>query len=271
MEIRGHFGSRAFSVQVNIVAVSDHVFHKFPFDLLIQVSANQLSLFLCIPFVLMATCRASEDALHTSLPGSPPLSSNVGSCNGSGHDLDRMASRSTDGGDSRVALTLRSPCAECGEFRKKKKIQTITNSVVNLTSRVTNIEQIVNTFSTTMALFAEMEQNYSSLTARLCKVEGDIVSASSVSGSARSWHVLGPMTSPKPQGPMARGHLITTETHDEGLILLQAQKMNNHEVPSYFESLSNNTSKELHSGSIPFGKSLPLCLFSLVLFASAHS
>ena len=31
---RSQFGSRAISVQVNIVAVSDHVFHRFPFDLL---------------------------------------------------------------------------------------------------------------------------------------------------------------------------------------------------------------------------------------------
>ena len=59
----------AISVQVNSVAVSDHVFQKSPFDL--------LSLFLCIPFVLMATDHASEDAMHTSLPRSPPLSSNV--------------------------------------------------------------------------------------------------------------------------------------------------------------------------------------------------
>ena len=58
------------------------------------------------------------------------------------------------------------------------------------------------------------------------------------------------------QGPMAHGHLMTTRTHDEGLILPQAQKINNHEVPSFFDSLANNTSKELHSGSIPFGKSL---------------
>ena len=69
-------------------------------------------------------------------------------------------------------------------------IHTITNSLVLLTSRVANIEQIVNTFSTKTASFPEMEQNYSSLTARLCKVEGDIVSASSVSGTARSWNVL---------------------------------------------------------------------------------
>ena len=40
---RRHLGSRAISVQVNIVAVPDHVFHRFPFDLLIQVSATQLS------------------------------------------------------------------------------------------------------------------------------------------------------------------------------------------------------------------------------------
>ena len=72
-------GSRAVSVQVNVVSVSDYAFHKFPFDLLIQVSAAQLSLFLCISFVMMATDRACEDAMHTSLPGSPLLSSNVGS------------------------------------------------------------------------------------------------------------------------------------------------------------------------------------------------
>ena len=46
---RDDFVSRGFSVQVNIVAVSDHVFHRFPLDLLIQVFATQLSLFLCIP------------------------------------------------------------------------------------------------------------------------------------------------------------------------------------------------------------------------------
>ena len=35
----------------------------------------------------MATDRACEDAMHTSLPGSPPLSSNVGSPHGSGEIL----------------------------------------------------------------------------------------------------------------------------------------------------------------------------------------
>ena len=56
----------------------------------------RIILFLCIPFVLIATDRTCEDAMHTSLPRSPPLSSNVGSPNGSGHDLDGMGHRSID-------------------------------------------------------------------------------------------------------------------------------------------------------------------------------
>ena len=74
---------------MNIVAVSDHVFHKFPFGFLIQVSATQLSLFL-IPSVFMANDRTYEDAMHTSLPVSPtPLPSNFGSP----LDLERTGSR----------------------------------------------------------------------------------------------------------------------------------------------------------------------------------
>ena len=140
----------------------------------------------------MATDRSCEDAMHTSLPGSLPLSSNAGSPNGSGHDLDGMASRSTDEQlrEIRELLLPLVPLAR-SVANYENHIQTITNSVVLLTSRITNIEQIVNTFSNKMASLAEMEQNYSSLTARLCKVEGDMVSASSVSGSARSWNVIG--------------------------------------------------------------------------------
>ena len=49
---------------------------------------------------------------------------------------------------------------------------------------------------------------------------------------------------------------MTTGKHDEDLILPQSQKMNNHELPSYSDSLVNNISKELHSGSIPVGMNL---------------
>ena len=69
----------------------------------------------------------------------------------------------------------------------KGHIQTITNTVVLLTSSITNIEQIVSTFSTKMVAFPEVDQNFSVLTARMFKVETCAASASSVSSSARSW------------------------------------------------------------------------------------
>ena len=59
-------------------------------------------------------------------------------------------------------------------------------------------------------------------------------------------------------GPMAQGHLMTIEIQDEDLIRSQAPKMNKHEVPSYYGSLANNTTKGLRSGSIIFGKN-PIC------------
>ena len=62
----------------------------------------------------------------------------------------------------------------------------MTNSVVLLTSRITNIEQIVSTFAIKMAALAEMEQNFSSLTARMWKIEADVASACCVSGFALS-------------------------------------------------------------------------------------
>ena len=87
----------------------------------------------------MATDRASEDAMRTSLPGSLPLSSNVSSPNGSGHDLDGMASRSTDEQlkEIRELLLPLVPLA--------RSVANFENHIL-LTSRVTNIEQIVNTF-----------------------------------------------------------------------------------------------------------------------------
>ena len=54
------------------------------------------------------------------------------------------------------------------------------------------------------------------------------------------------LTAPQPQGPMAQDNLMTTETRDE------APKTNNHGVPFYHNTLANNISKELHSGSILF-------------------
>ena len=55
-------------------------------------------------------------------------------------------------------------------------------------------------------------------------------------------------------GPVVQGHLMTTRTQDVDLILSLVPKMNKHEVPSYNGFLANNTTKELPSGSILFGK-----------------
>ena len=133
--IRCHFGSRAISVQVNIVAVSDHVFHRFHCDLLIQVSATQFSLFLCVPFVLMATDRAFEDAVHTTLPGSPaPLSSNVGSPYGSAPDLERTDSHPITMEDKINEIYLRLPLFLQNVSRIENCVQTLSQTVAAQTN-----------------------------------------------------------------------------------------------------------------------------------------
>ena len=192
----------------------------------------------------MATDRTCEDAMHTSLPGSPPLSSNVGSPNGSGHDLDGMGHRSIDAQFKELRDILLPLARGFADF--DNHVKTLSEAVGMVTSRIASVEQTVNALSAKMAMFAEMELNFIHLTARMCQVETHAASASNVSGSARSWHSV------------AQDHLMTTETHDEDLILSPAPKMNNHEVPFYFDSLANNTSKGLPSGSIPFGKN-PIC------------
>ena len=89
------------------------------------------SQFAAYPSVVMAVDHACEDALHTSLLGSPPLSSNVGSPNGSGHDLNGMVSRSIDEQlmEIREMLLPFVPCAR-SVANFENNIQIITNFVV---------------------------------------------------------------------------------------------------------------------------------------------
>ena len=72
------------------------------------------------------------------------------------------------------------------------------------------------------------------------------------SGIAMAPQPLGPL------GPMAQDHQMTIGIRDADLIRSQAPKMNKHEVPFYYGSLANNTTKGLRSGSIIFGKN-PTC------------
>ena len=203
------------------MAVSDHVFHRFPFDLLIQLFATQLSLFSCIPFVLMAAGRAGEDALHTSLPGSPPLSSNVGSPPGSGHDLDGMGT--------------------CSGNTLDEKLDALLSKFVHFEAQIAQIPAPTT--------WIHISRKHLEIT-RVDLQRSNRISVPSLHVCANSRHMLpqhqmfpdpglnsNTLTAPQPHGPMAQGHLMTIETHDEDLILPQAQKMNNHEVPSFSDSL----------------------------------
>ena len=195
----------------------------------------------------MATGRASEDAMRTSLPGSPPLSSNVGSPHGSGHDLDGMGTRSGNTMDEKM------PSLKFVHFENADRSNSCSHDV-DVPYGFTYLE---NTWGCCDSTYRDGTEcpcpHLTSVEVRdMCCLSIKYYRFSKILAYTRrrSW------TAPQPQGPMAQGRLMTTETHDEGLILPQAQKTNNHEVPSYSDSHANNTSKELHSGSIPFGKSL---------------
>ena len=189
------------------------------------------------------------DASGTPVPYSPKqfTSSNLGSPSGSGSDLDGMGTRPGRTTD--------------------EKLDALLSKFVHSEMQIAHIPALDVphgfTVTTTLGDFAtrraEMEQHFSALTARMCKVETyDAASASIVSGSARSWPSLEQGTAPQPQGPVAQGHLMTTETQDVDLIFSQALRMNMHIVPSCSGSRVNNTAPGLRIGSITFGKS-PTC------------
>ena len=114
-----------------------------------------------------------------------------------------------------------------------------------------HITKTLGNFATRLA---EMEQNFSTLTARLCKVETHAASA----GSVRSRPTLeqvdgstaagshGPESSYDNRNTRRRLH-TSSSTEDE-----QSRSA------VLFRSLANNTSKGLQSGSIPFWKN-PIC------------
>ena len=56
-----------------------------------------------------------------------------------------------------------------------------------------------------------------------------------------------------PLGPMAEGHLMTTETPDVDLILSQALKMNMRAAQSHYDSRVNNTTLGLRCESMASG------------------
>ena len=100
--------------------------------------------------------------MHTSLPGSPPLSSNVGSPHGSGHDLDKMGTRSGNTLDEKLDALL-------------SKFVHFETQIAQIPALTTWMSRMDSHISKTLGDFAtrltEMEQNFSALTARMCKFE----------------------------------------------------------------------------------------------------
>ena len=103
------------------------------------------------------------------------------------------------------------------------------------------------------AKITSVEQIVSGLAARVATSDTSAASASSGSGSARSWNLLG-----QSDGSTATGSLgspvTTTETQDADLILSQALRMNMHEVPSYYSFHVNSITLECLFRLIKSGK-----------------
>ena len=108
------------------------------------------------------------------MPGSPtPLSSNFGSPKGSAPDLERTGSRlGTMEKNNEIYLQL--PLFLQNASRIDNCVQTLSQTVASYTAKITSVEQID-----------------SSLAARVATLETGAASASSGSGSARSWNLLG--------------------------------------------------------------------------------
>ena len=101
------------------------------------------------------------DGSNVLISRSPATSSNFGSPNGSGPDLDGMAHHSYDAQFKEVRDILL-PLVQ-GFKDLDKHSRPFGRPLGIVTSRITDAELIVNTLSAKMALFAEMEQNVSAL------------------------------------------------------------------------------------------------------------
>ena len=91
----------------------------------------------------------------------PGTSSNYGSPNGSGPDLDGMGHRSIDAQFKELRDILLPLARGFADF--DNHVKTLCEAVGMVTSRITSVEQTVNALSANMALFAAMEQNVSTL------------------------------------------------------------------------------------------------------------
>ena len=187
-----------------------------------------------------------SDGTNVPIPPAQASSSNFGSPNGSVSDFDFMGTRSGSTTDEKLDALL----SKFVHFETQiAQIPALTNWMFRVDSHIT---KTLGDFATRLT---EMEQNFSTGTARLCKVETYAASAYQMYPVRQDPGLHSKKLTAQPQGPMAQDHLMTTETQDADLILPQALLMNMREVPSYFGSHVKITMLELRSGSILFGKS----------------
>ena len=116
-----------------------------------------------------------DDASDRPVPESPVqfTTSSFGFPNGSGSDLDGMGTRLGITEDEKLDAIL-SKFVHCEA--QLAQILTLSNWMSRVESHVTN------TLGGFAARLTEMEQNFSAFTARMCKIETGVTSASSVSG-----------------------------------------------------------------------------------------
>ena len=114
----------------------------------------------------------------------PGTSSNYGSPDGSGPDLDGMGHRSIDAQFKELRDILLPLARGLADF--DNHVKTVSEAAGMVNSRIASVEQTVNALSAKMASFAALEQsvstlteNVSSLTARICKIETNATSVSS--------------------------------------------------------------------------------------------
>ena len=234
--VRSHFGSRAISVQVNIVAISDHMFHRFLFDLLTQVSATQLSLFFVHPirfdgYPSRVVWRCS--ACHLAWFADAVIFKCWFSFRFYSWPWENGEPPHHDGGKINEIYVLLPLFLQNASRRFPRQW-----SLVMQKSQILNI--LLAALQPVLPLWKRMQLPHQAVPAR-----------------QEIGSYLDMVMAPQPlglSGPMAQHHLTTTE-QDVDLILSQAPKMNVHEVPSYYGCHVNSTTLEFPRGSISSWKS----------------
>ena len=230
--VRSHFGSRAISVQVNILAVPAHAFRRFFVGFLFLVSTLFCSNLMSQPRVV--------DASGTPVPDSPMQfsSSNVGSPHGSGHDLDGMGTCFGNTLDEKFDALV----SKFVPFETSLKLVLSRDGCpawIHISRKHLGILRL--------DLQRWNRNSVLSLIARMCKFETCTASASNVfeqvDGSTAA-------------GSHCPGSSDDSRNTRRRIDISQTLMMSMREVPSYSDSLVNNISKTLHIGSIPFGMNL---------------